>query len=115
MMMIMGYDVHPYLCRDFDVFLKHCKILVELLMVFRQHLNASRHRLVEGIIVVRRRLPDALELLLLQLPEVVTPTVGFLFEQSPNQGHNQRGAWEGAKRGNYFNCVVIYVVKLYFA
>lgn len=112
---IMGYDVQPYLCRDFDVFLKHCKILVELLMIFRQHFNASRHRLVEGIIVVRRRLPDALELLLLQLPEVVTPTVGFLFEQSPNQGHNQRGAWEGAKRGNYFNRVVIYVGKLYFA
>lgn len=93
-MMMMGYDVQPHLCRDFDVFLKHCKILVELLMLSRQHFNASCHRLVEGIIVVGGRLPDALKLLLLQLPEVVTPAVGFLFEQSPDQRHNQRRAWD---------------------
>lgn len=53
MTMTMGYDVQPHLCRDFEVFLKHCKILVELLMLIRQHLDASRHRLVEGVIVIR--------------------------------------------------------------
>lgn len=94
MMTMMGYDVQPHLCRNFDVFLKHCKILVELLMLRRQHFNASRHCLVEGIIVVGGRLPDALKLLLLQLPEVVTPAIGFLFEQSPDQRHNQRRAWD---------------------
>ena len=54
MTMIIEYDVQPHLCRDFDIFLKHCKILVELLMLIRQNFDASRHRLVEGVIVVRR-------------------------------------------------------------
>lgn len=108
-----GGDVQPHLCWDFDVLLKHCEILVELLMIIGQHFDAGCHGLVEGVVVVRGRLPDALELFLPKLPEVVTPTGGFLFEKSPNQGDNQRGAWgQGTDRRNCFSCALTGGFKL---
>lgn len=71
-----------YLSWDLDILFQHGKVFVEILMVLRQNLDARSHGLIQGVVVVRGRLPDALELLLLQLAKVIKPTVGFLFQQS---------------------------------
>ncbi|TNN46197.1 hypothetical protein EYF80_043586 [Liparis tanakae] len=59
----------PNLGGDFDVLLQHRQVLVELSVFVGEHLDARRHGLVEGVVVVGRRLPDALKLLLLQLAQ----------------------------------------------
>lgn len=71
-----------YLSWDLDVLFQHSKVFVEILMVLRQNLDACSHGLIQGVVVIWGRLPDALKLLLLQLVEVIRPTVGFLFQQS---------------------------------
>lgn len=101
------------LSRDFDILFYYCEVLVEFLMFFRQNLEAGSHSLVQGIIIVRWWLSDPLKLLLLQLRKIVTPAVGFLSEQSSNQGHHQRGTCGSHAERYEFNKMTYFTYDLF--
>ena len=115
-MRLAGFSIHPLtsgvfgrpdLGRHFDVLLQDGEVGVELPVVGLQHLEAGVHGLVQGLVVVRRRLPDALELLPLQLPQVVVPAVGELAQKSPDKGHHQRGTCTGGRHGSDGWCLCV--------
>lgn len=70
--------------RYFDVLLQHGEVNVQLPVFLRQDLDAGSHGLVKGIVVIRRRLTDTLELLLLERVQVVGPAVRELPQQGPD-------------------------------
>lgn len=78
------------LSRHFDILLHDAQVSVQVSVLELQHLQASVHGLIQSFIIIRRRLTDALELLLLELPQVIGPAVGKLPQQSANERDHQR-------------------------